>query len=149
MRFLTLFVFLAIVSCQNPSSTGDAAANAADTSKTSAYVFTDTVLVSIYPKDFVAVLKEKRNIPIIDLRTPKEFATGHVWRSTNINPMEPGFMDQIARLGRDQEYAVYCQFGEISFRVAEDMKRMGFKRIYHLKTGLNNWNESGQALQLK
>jgi rhodanese-related sulfurtransferase len=149
MRFLTLFILIAVVSCQNPSSTGDTSANGADTVKTSPYVFTDTILVSIYPKDFVAVLKEKTNLPIIDLRTPKEFATAHIWRSTNINSMEPNFMDQIARLGRDQEYAVYCQFGEISFKVAEDMKRLGFKRIYHLKTGLNNWNESGQALQLK
>ena len=155
MRFLTMVLLLAAVSCKN-STSGDAAADSAptavpDTTKPAGlpYVFTDTVLVSLGAKDFAAVLKAKPNIPILDLRSEALFKTGHVWRSVNMDPADKDFDARIASFGRNQEYAVYCQSGDKSFKVAEEMKRLGFLRIYHLQRGLNFWGESEQALQLK
>lgn len=157
MRFLTIVLLLAAVSCKNNPSTGSAtnpdagAAGVSDTTKPAGlpYVFMDTVLVSLGAKDFAAVLKAKPNMPILDLRSEVLFKTGHVWRSVNMDPADKDFDARIASFGRNQEYAVYCQSGEKSFKVAEEMKRLGFLRIYHLQRGLNFWGESGQALQLK
>jgi rhodanese-related sulfurtransferase len=155
MRVLTLILLLAIFSCQSKSSESQNPDTAASSDTSSAkstrspYVFMDTILVSIGPKDFDAVTKSKPNMPVLDLRSEASFKAGHIWRSVNIDFNDPNFYPRIASFGRNQEYAVYCQTGEVSYRVAEEMKKMGFLRIYHLQKGLVNWGDSGQALQLK
>lgn len=161
MRFLiVLLIGFAAFACKNKPSAEDTSwrelledttlnPSPPTNNSPSPYVFTDTILVSIHAKDFAAVLKEKPNMPILDLRTPEEYKRGHVWRSNNMNMLDKDFDRNLSSLSRTQEYAVYCQFGDKSFEVAEKMKRLGFKRIYHLQKGLMNWGESGQALQLK
>ena len=157
MRFLTLFLFLAIFSCKNKPAENDNSwmdygpqdAVVDTTSKGYGYTFNDTILVSINAADYAAVLKLKPNMPILDLRPESEFKKGHVWRSVSMDANDKDFSKRLAGLGRNQEYAVYCQMGEKSMEVAEEMKRLGFMRIYHLQRGLNYWGESGQALQLK
>ncbi|MBL7826819.1 MAG: rhodanese-like domain-containing protein [Saprospiraceae bacterium] len=166
MRFLTLvFLLTTLFACQNqpagdPQNTGVQAdttqntasipgSNTTPAPRSSPYVFTDTILVSIGAKDFAAVVNEKRNMAILDFRTPQEFKKGHVWRSINMDATGKTFMDDLMKLSRKQEYAVYCKFGDVSLKIAEEMKLAGFKRIYHLQNGLMRWGESGQALQLK
>ena len=163
MRFLTLVILLAgIVACKNQSSSNagttdpaakaDSAAQGAPkvvTTQDSPFVFNDTILVSLSPKDFAAVLKVKKNMPILDLRPESEFKKGHIWRSTNMDASQKDFMKNLSGLGRTQEYAVYCTDGSKSFQVAEEMKRLGFQRIYHLQKGVMFWGETGVPLQLK
>jgi rhodanese-related sulfurtransferase len=159
MRFLTIFFLLAIFACKNKPAQNDNSwmdygpqdAVTADTSGNTgyAYTFTDTILVSINAKDYAAVLKEKPNMPILDLRPESDFKKGHVWRSVSMDANDKDFMKRLLGMGRNQEYAVYCQTGQKSLEVAEEMKRQGFMRIYHLQKGLNFWGDSGQALQLK
>lgn len=156
MRFLTLaLLLLAAISCKNKAADNNTPfadeAEAADTLKStgSPYVFTDTVLVSIAAKDFYLVTKAKPNMPILDLRPEAQYKIGHVWRSVSMDANDKDFMRRLSGFGRNQEYAVYCQNGDVSFKVAEEMKRMGFLRIYHLQHGLSRWAESEQALQLK
>ena len=158
MRFLTLILLLATFSCKNKPADNDTSWESlvpdevnVDTTKGSGYpyVFNDTVLVSINAKDFAAVLKAKPNVSILDFRPEADFKRGHVWRSVCMDPYDKNFLTHLLGLGRNQEYAVYCQSGGKSLEIAEEMKRQGFFRIYHLQKGLNFWGESGQALQLK
>src|SRR3989344_5103769 len=39
--------------------------------------------------------------------------------------------------------AVYCRSGRMSEAVAEDLKEMGYQKIYDLDGGMNAWEESG------
>ncbi len=159
MRFLTLVLLMAAFACKNKPSDSDTSwRDIVDPSEQPApvqmvdgqpYVFTDTILVSIGPKDFAAVMKLKPNMPIFDLRDEKSYKIGHIWRSVRMDPEDKDFSKRLAGLGRNQEYAIYCAFGDKSFAVAEEMKKMGFLRIYHLQKGLSNWGEAGQALQIK
>ena len=156
MRIFTIsLLFIALFACKNKPTAEETSwrelvpDEPITTPQTNAITFTDTILVSIRPKDFAAVLKEKPNMPILDFRSPELFKRGHVWRSINMDPADKDFKKKISALSRNSEYAVYCQTGTKSFEVAEEMKRLGVVRIYHLQTGLMNWGESGQALQLK
>lgn len=94
------------------------------------------------------MIKSKPNMPILDLRSPDMFAKGHIWRSTNMDANDKDFMRRISGLGRNQEYAVYDEFGDKSLEVAEEMKKLGFMRIYHLQKGLFTWGDTGVPLQL-
>ena len=42
--------------------------------------------------------------------------------------------------------AVYCRSGRMSESVAEDLKAMGYQKIYDLGGGMNAWEESGREI---
>ena len=42
--------------------------------------------------------------------------------------------------------AVYCRSGRMSEAVAENLREMGYKKIYDLDGGMNAWSESGREL---
>ena len=42
--------------------------------------------------------------------------------------------------------AVYCRSGRMSEAVAENLKEMGYQKIYDLDGGMNAWEESGRKI---
>lgn len=62
---------------------------------------------------------------IIDVRTPAEFAEGHVEGAVNIDVQSPDFLSQIASLDPDGSYLVYCRSGRRSADAAERMISSG------------------------
>lgn len=76
--------------------------------------------------DAVDVLDERT---IIDVRTPEEFAAGHVAGAININVEAPDFDEQIAALDAEDAYLVYCRSGRRSALAADQMAEAGFTDI--------------------
>ncbi len=62
---------------------------------------------------------------IIDVRTPSEFADGHVENALNIDVTAPGFDQAITELSRSGTYLVYCRSGNRSAQAAERMRSAG------------------------
>jgi len=63
---------------------------------------------------------------VIDVRTPAEFAAGHVEGARNIDVSATGFDKRVRELDRDEEYIVYCQSGKRSASAAAKMVDLGF-----------------------
>ena len=63
---------------------------------------------------------------IIDVRTPAEFATGHLDGAVNIDVQSPDFAAQIMELDPSGEYFVYCRSGNRSGQAIAQMNQMGF-----------------------
>lgn len=80
---------------------------------------------------------------ILDVRTPEEFAAGHIEGAININVESPTFGDEIAGLDQDTAYAVYCRSGNRSQVALDAMKAAGFKNAYHLMGGIGAWQAAG------
>jgi len=66
---------------------------------------------------------------IIDVRTPAEYAEGHLDGAVNIDVSSPGFADAIAELPADGEYVVYCRSGNRSAQAASIMRDHGFEHV--------------------
>ena len=62
---------------------------------------------------------------VIDVRTPEEYAEGHVEGATNIDVQATDFDDRVAELDRDTTYVVYCRSGNRSADAAERMREAG------------------------
>jgi rhodanese-related sulfurtransferase len=66
---------------------------------------------------------------IIDVRTPEEFATGHLDGAINIDVSSPDFRDQVMALDSSGEYFVYCRSGNRSGQAINQMYQMGFTEM--------------------
>lgn len=86
-----------------------------------------------------AVAVEQPGVTVIDVRTPAEFAEGHLPGAVNINVEDPAFPDAVAALDPDANYAVYCRSGNRS-RVAMDfMTQAGVPHTVGLEGGIGAW----------
>lgn len=108
----------------------------------------DSSLMPLSPKEFLKVIQANPNMPILDIRTPEAFKEGHIYRAVNIPSNDTLLINRIAAMSRIHEYAVYCASGSLSWDIAQRMKDLHFKRVYHLKGGILGWGETEQALQI-
>jgi rhodanese-related sulfurtransferase len=90
-----------------------------------------------------ALNSANKDILLIDVRTPEEYASGHLENSININFRAGNFKDLIAELDTNQDVYVYCKVGGRSASAARLMEDMGFKKIYDLKGGIIQWEKDG------
>lgn len=77
----------------------------------------------------VAEAVSEPGVIVIDVRTPEEYAAGHVAGAANIDVQDPGFAAEIAQLPTDGAYVVYCRSGNRSAAAADQMADAGFTDI--------------------
>jgi rhodanese-related sulfurtransferase len=63
---------------------------------------------------------------VIDVRTPEEFASGHVADARNIDVQSDSFHAKVDELDRDATYVLYCRSGARAGAAGEMMLEMGF-----------------------
>jgi phage shock protein E len=80
---------------------------------------------------------------ILDVRTAQEYVLGHLNGSINLDFKSPSFRDEIARLDRDEAYLLYCRTGRRSARAVMLMSSLGFKELYNLTKGIEQWQREG------
>lgn len=66
---------------------------------------------------------------VIDVRTPEEFATGHVAGALNIDVQAADFHQRVGELERHKSYVVYCRSGSRAGAAADVMLQMGFTDV--------------------
>jgi phage shock protein E len=85
---------------------------------------------------------------VLDVRTPGEFATGHLPNAHNINVEASTFGSEMAKLDKHATYAVYCHSGRRSAIATAQMEKAGFDHIYNLNGGLAAWAAMGGHLMM-
>ena len=96
--------------------------------------------------DQAASLAADPEIAVIDVRTPEEFADGHIDGAVMIDFYADSFGDEIAALDPDATYLLYCRSGNRSGQTAALMAELGFDRVYDLEGGVIAWDAAGGAL---
>ncbi len=69
---------------------------------------------------------------ILDVRTPDEYAGGHLDTAINIDVMGDDFEQAIAALPKDEAIQVYCQAGVRAGRAAKILETAGFGPVENL-----------------
>ena len=98
---------------------------------------------SIDSKEAYGLIKADSNIAILDVRTAKEFADGHVAGAVNIDVNQTDFAQKIDELDRSKTYIVYCRSGRRSSKAVSIMASKGFKNLYNVSDGFVGWNKNG------
>jgi rhodanese-related sulfurtransferase len=80
---------------------------------------------------------------IIDVRTPEEYASGHIENAVNVDYNSANFRDEISSFNRDSTYLIYCRTGARSAGARDVMKELGFQKIYNMTGGITEWEAAG------
>lgn len=87
--------------------------------------------------------KDNPSFVIIDVRTEKEYAEGHIPGSLNIDFKSPGFSNTMATFDRGKTYLLYCATSRRSEQAVSMLRDLGFLEAYHIFGGLDEWIRKG------
>ncbi|MDJ0496980.1 MAG: rhodanese-like domain-containing protein [Acidimicrobiia bacterium] len=80
---------------------------------------------------------------ILDIRTPEEFAAGHIEGAINIDYYAGDFEQRLGVLDLDVPYVMYCNSGNRSSNTLPLMDSIGFSEVYELDGGIQAWFGAG------
>lgn len=82
------------------------------------------------PRDFLQRLDA--DDVVIDVRTPAEFADGHLADAQHVDVTAPDFAARVDAFDREGTYYLYCHSGRRSARAAAIMREMGFRDVHNV-----------------
>jgi len=130
-------------------SSGAGSAGAGQTNDTTAAAPSTTVTAPAVRLVDVATatgLAADFSVIVVDVRTPAEFAEGHLARAQLVDFEATNFRDQIATFDRSARYLVYCHSGNRSGQATAIMAELGFVDVSNLDGGIAAWAAAGQPV---
>ncbi|WP_434340065.1 rhodanese-like domain-containing protein [Motilimonas cestriensis] len=96
--------------------------------------------------ELVAWQQSEKPMQLLDVRTPAEFAQGHIKGAINI-PYDQ-LDQQLASLDKDTEIVVYCSSGRRA-AIAEDvLMSNGLLKVSHLEGDMLGWQAKGLPVEV-
>ena len=90
--------------------------------------------------------KKDTNLVLLDVRTPEEFASGHIPGAVNIpHDQLPNRLAELAG-AKNKDVVVYCRSGRRSALAQETLNAQGFKSVLHLEGDMLKWQEEKRAV---
>ncbi len=80
----------------------------------------------------------ENNAIILDVRTPREYAEGHITGAINLNVDE--LREALPTLDKDKTYVIYCQIGLRGYLANRILRNHGFRAV-NLNGGYNLWTK--------
>lgn len=90
-------------------------------------------------KGAAVLLSENKEVVVLDVRTPEEYAAGHISGARNIDFRGASFADNLGGLDKSKTYMVHCASGRRSTESLAVFQKLGFKAIVHMDGGFNGW----------
>ncbi len=93
---------------------------------------------SVTPMQLTQLVNHQGGL-VIDVRSPAEFAQGHIVNARNI-PIDdlPNRVNELTK-HKDKPIIMCCQRGVTSLAGVNTLVRAGFDKVYNLKGGINGW----------
>ena len=92
----------------------------------------------ITPAEAKALMDSEEGYIILDVRTPEEFAAGHIAGAILIPDYEIGEKAESILTDKDQLILVYCRSGRRSKNAANELATLGYTNIKEFG-GINDW----------
>jgi len=89
---------------------------------------------------------DKGEVFILDVRTPGEYASGHIKNSTLLAVQDIPANELIIKLKelpKDRSILVYCRSGSRSVAASTILAGNGFSHVYNMQGGITEWMNAG------
>jgi phage shock protein E len=138
MRFRHLSVILviaiALVACSAPPAAAPIAAPAA---------------VQNLPANIdvatAASLRDRSDVVMLDVRTPEEYAQGHIPGITLI-PLDQ-VPNRLSEIPKDKTVVVTCRTGNRSDQAAQFLRQQGYDNVHNMLGGIVAWEQAGYPVE--
>ncbi|UYZ64230.1 rhodanese-like domain-containing protein [Hymenobacter weizhouensis] len=129
LRFLTISAFLSLPLLAQAQTLPTTAPELQQQPR-----FTDTGVVAppslpVAPLPEVKKALTQPDAVLLDVRTPAEYAAGHLPGAQNLDYRSPEFAKQLALLDPQKTYVLYCASGNRSGKAAVLMQEKGFQKV--------------------
>ena len=134
-QVLSIAIALMFVGCQAQQESGidPSAAEANGTAAQQMGSFEDVNV------DEAKRLIAEGSVVLLDVRTDKEYASGHIEGTKHLDFFGQDFASELTKLPKDQTYVVYCASGNRSGKTVDLMKEMQFQSAHNMKGGITAW----------
>lgn len=88
--------------------------------------------------------KHPKKLLVLDVRTPQEYADGHVPGAVNV-PYDQ-LASRLAEVPKDKDVVLYCKSGRRAGIAADTLAANGYTRLSHLEGDMNAWVEKGRPI---
>jgi len=105
----------------------------------------NTMLATVASADFASKNNDEERT-IIDVRTPGEYASGHISGSVNTDFYSSDFANELDKLDKSAKYSIYCRSGNRSGQALHIMESLGFTDVIDLDGGIIAWTGAGNTL---
>ena len=140
MQKMMLFLcLLAVVACSGNAYEKNEATDSTQTAEALQYQ-------NVSADSAYALMQRNADNPdfvVLDVRTPGEFESGHLENAIMIDFRDSDFEEKAAALDKNKTYLMHCRSGNRSGQALQEMRELGFKKIYHMNRGMIEWNERG------
>ena len=107
---------------------------------------TDTIYMNVtvaQAKNIVDTTGINPDFIVLDIRTPTEYANGHIINAINIDYYGATFSAQLDALDHNKMYLLHCASGGRSTPTFASMQVKHFREVYHMNNGFNAWFSAG------
>lgn len=118
------------------------------TALTSVFVQAQTIK-KLDPQSFEKKLNESKELILVDVRTPGEYAQGHLANAVLIDIYSDDFKSRVSKLDKSKPVFVYCKAGSRSSSAVDVFTDLGFKEIYDLSGGISAWQRANKPITKK
>jgi rhodanese-related sulfurtransferase len=104
------------------------------------------IIENITPPEAFALIQDNHNNPdfvILDVRTPEEFADGHIENAINLDYYSETFQDELNKLDKNKTYLIYCRSGKRSSNALNIAGELEFREAYNMLGGIIEWKAEG------
>ena len=102
------------------------------------------IIEDITLEEAFALMEDNRydeNFVIIDVRTPEEYADGHIEKAINMDYYSETFADELDQLDKGKTYLIYSRTDHRSGEALDMMAELGFREVYNMLGGIVQWEE--------
>ena len=99
-----------------------------------------------YTQEAFALIEDNQNNPdfvILDVRTPEEFADGHLENAINLDIYSETFLNELDLMDKSKTYLIYCRSGNRSGQALDIMEELDFREVYNMMGGILEWEAEG------
>ncbi len=94
-----------------------------------------------------ARLAKKKATIVLDVRTPAEYADGHLRGARLMDFYAKDFWTQVATLPKDATIVVYCKSGRRSKDTETKLASMGYSHVVNMLGGFDAWKKEQRQFE--
>jgi rhodanese-related sulfurtransferase len=144
MFIVALAVLLAASACSGDKGGGQAASGTATATPQSTPA-SGPLFRTVTPQEAQAMIAQRKELLVIDVRGPEELKEGFIANSQLVPFWEIAKGQRT--LPSDHPLLLVCAVGGRSYAVGQYLSQKGYREVYNLQGGIDNWKRNGLPLQ--